>query len=250
MGVDVRRRLAQFGCSWSDYTESAVETIHATYGELLAKNYDAEYIHEARGCGSNARYFRLLPSMVHNGILSKNDIIIIQIIAWERTEVWSGRKHPIINYRSGYNMTDPWFSGKKRNGTILRMKSQAWTWLTYPEEKEYAKQWLLFQDPSFELAVWNSHMLSLQGFLDSEGFKNVFWVYPFSGPSVPEHKRKKVSECPQDMIMPRKFIPVRGWVTDELTLKRPEGEPHDYCHLSQAGHDYVAQKIIDEIGSI
>lgn len=245
-----RRRLAQFGCSWSDYTETDSDPVNATYGEILAKHYDAEYIHEARGCGSNARYFRILPRMVHDGILSTEDIIIIQIIAWERTEVWSGRKYPIIDYRSGFNMTDPWFTHKKRNGTILRMKSEAWEWFDYPEEREYAKQWLLFQDPSFELEVWNSHMLSLQGYLDAKGFKNVFWIYPFSGPNVPEHKRKNTLVYPQDMMIPRNFIGMLGWANDEMTLKTPDGEPHDYCHLSQAGHEHVAQKIIDEIGSI
>lgn len=245
-----RRRLAQFGCSWSDYTESDIESIDATYGEILAKHYDAEYIHEARGCGSNARYFRVLPRMVHGGILSKDDIIVIQIIAFERTEVWSGRKYDVFHYRSRHNMSDPWFTDGKRNGTILRMKVGADAWLTHPEEKEYAKQRIQFSDKSFEVEVWNSHMLSLQGFLDSKGFKNVFWVYTFSGPYVPEHKRKKVAVCPRDMIIPRKFIPIRGWVNDEMTLSTPPGEPHDYCHLSQPGHDYVAQKIIKEIGTI
>lgn len=241
-------KLFQFGCSWSDYTGK----INETYGEILARHYGREYVHEARGCGSNWRYFRLLPQFIHEGKIQKDDIILIQITAFERAEVWSGREYKLIDHRSTQNMTDPWYNyDGKRCGTILRMKVGADKWLAHPEEREFAKQRIQFSEVSWDVTVWNSHMLSLQGLLDYHGFKNVLWLFNYAGPNTPEHKRKRRANIPPMMVRPRNLLGVRGWCRYEYTLPgKTSDEDHDYTHLNQAGHNYVANMIKEHLGDI
>lgn len=240
-------KLFQFGCSWSDYTGNIKET----YGEILAKHYGREYIHEARGCGSNWRYFRLLPQFIHERKIDKEDIILIQITAFERAEVWTGRDYKIIDYRKTQNMTDPWYNHDGvRDGTILRMKAGAEKWFAYPEEKEFAKQRMKFVNNDWDITNWNSHMLSLQGLLDYHGFKNVLWMYTFAGRNIPENKRQRISQVPPMMVRPNNFCGVRGWCRYELTLPGKNDEEHDYTHLNQAGHKYVAGVVQEQLDDI
>lgn len=67
------RTLAVAGCSYSDHTE-----VDRTYGEYLAEAIDYNYLHCARGGGSNPRSLFKLSQAIISGKLKENDIIILQ----------------------------------------------------------------------------------------------------------------------------------------------------------------------------
>jgi enterochelin esterase-like enzyme len=74
------------GCSVSDYTGPEVKKV---YGEILANNINAEYIHHGAGCGSNYRIWRTITRMVMNNEIDKDDIVFIQYTDVSRQEYWS-----------------------------------------------------------------------------------------------------------------------------------------------------------------
>ena len=60
------------GCSVSDYTGLGTKQ---TYGEILAQNIDAEYIHHGAGMGSNYRIWRNITNLVMNNEITEDFLI-------------------------------------------------------------------------------------------------------------------------------------------------------------------------------
>jgi len=67
------RRLAVFGCSFSDYTK-----VKHVYGEYCANALDFSYVHYARGGSSNERMFYAATKSIEDKILVPGDVIVMQ----------------------------------------------------------------------------------------------------------------------------------------------------------------------------
>lgn len=214
------------GCSWSDYTGN----VPKTYGDIISENYGVNYFHEARGCGSNDRWFRVLPQYIENGILQKDDLIILQITAFERTEIWSGRNYKIIDITDPKNMTDPFYKEGKRHGSVIRIKNNAHEWLN-DEEATYSRAKEPLTDRHYSIECFNSRAITLQGYLEHKGFKNVYWLYPMSN-----------MLGFNTMYRPKNLITLMDWKVGKYHL------PNDPTHLNEKGHEYIADKLMRIIG--
>jgi hypothetical protein len=76
-------KLIVAGCSVSDYTN-----VKKVWGEYLAEQLNYEYVHEAAGCGSNYRMWRVLTTHILNGNITANDTVVVQYTTLERNEFW------------------------------------------------------------------------------------------------------------------------------------------------------------------
>lgn len=71
------------GCSVSDRYE-----IKDCYGDFVSRLLEAEYLHLAASSGSNERTWRLVTDCITKGLLTKEDLLIVQYTEVTRTEFW------------------------------------------------------------------------------------------------------------------------------------------------------------------
>lgn len=71
------------GCSVSDRYE-----ITDCYGDHLSTVLEAEYLHLAASSGSNDRTWRRVTDCITKGLLTKEDLLIVQYTEVTRTEFW------------------------------------------------------------------------------------------------------------------------------------------------------------------
>lgn len=172
------------GCSFSDYAN-----VKVVYGEILANFLNAnEYIHEAAGCGSNYRIWRKVVSSILDKKIKKNDYIIVQYTNAERQEIWSPFNNDYSRNENGFSFGDP-FS----NGSILKFKSNSYSWQKHSIEKKFFNMYEKFINIEFELEKFRVNHNMFQTFLSYNGFRNVYFLNSIYAPDyelIDEYKKK------------------------------------------------------------
>jgi len=206
------------GCSVSDYTE-----VKRVYGEILAENIGADYIHHGAGCGSNYRTWRNITNLVMNNEITEDDLILVQYTEPTRQEFWSA----YVNE----NRRD--IREGRCNGDIIRWKFNAHTWhkTNNFEQKFFKLKEEYFTSIEFDLERFEyNHYL----FHNTIVSKNIKIAY----------------------VVPTGYMKGHGWIfrdrfnkngeihiTEDLTFDSLLYLLDDGCHFNQLGHKYVATTI-------
>lgn len=209
------------GCSISDYTK-----VEQVYGEILASNIDADYIHEGAGCGSNYRIWRVITRMVMNNEIDENDVVFVQYTELTRQEYWSA------NIENDDNRFDESRKIKLReqkyNGDIIRWKNDAYTWhktnqweMDFFRLKQNFFTSLEFDEERFEYNHFLFHNLMMSRNIKVAYLVPVGIIY---GPK--KHLFNKNEEI---------------HITEGMTFQYPCIHLQDTGHFNQRGHEYVAK---------
>ena len=170
-------KLVIGGCSFSDWYPG----VEKPWSVKLSERMKLEYLHEARGCGSNYRIWRELTKYIVRGRVSKEDIILIQYTTPNRYEFWSNHEHPIIPITNYRNNSDPFYDRNgKRSGSVIRYKFDAHSWVKGKNEKAFFT--LLENDfihDDFCSEQFAMYQNMFHGFLLSHGFNKFFYLYPY-----------------------------------------------------------------------
>jgi hypothetical protein len=226
------------GCSLSDYTGP---TVNRVYGEILANNITAEYVHHGAGCGSNYRIWRNITRMVMNNEITKDDIVLIQYTNPSREEYWSSAVlSEALDRFDDYKKIE--IREQKYNGDIIRWKPEAHNWhktndseYTFFKLKEEHFTSTEFDEERFEYNHFLFHNLMV-----SKNIKVAYivpdgaWLGGYSGDNV--NLFNKNGEI---------------HITDDMTFLYPGEYLQDAGHWNQKGHEYVAtvlEKFIKEKG--
>jgi|TARA_B110000977_G_scaffold84787_1_gene113227 hypothetical protein len=151
-------KLIVAGCSVSDYTN-----VKKVWGEYLAEQLNYEYVHEAAGCGSNYRMWRVLTTHILNGNITPDDTVIVQYTTLERNEFWS----PIIE--------DDYLRDLQHDGNIIRFKSGSHTWAK-GFEKKLMKLYERFINDDFEKEKFANNHMMFQCLAKEYKIKNLYFV--------------------------------------------------------------------------
>jgi hypothetical protein len=151
-------KLIVAGCSVSDYTN-----VKKVWGEYLAEQLNYEYVHEAAGCGSNYRMWRVLTTHILNGNITANDTVVVQYTTLERNEFWS----PIVE--------NDWLRDPAFNGNIIRFKSGSHTWAK-GSEKKLMKLYERFINDDFEKEKFANNHMMFQCLAKEYKIKNLYFV--------------------------------------------------------------------------
>jgi len=205
-------KLIVAGCSVSDYTQ-----VDNVWGEILAESLNYDYIHEAAGCGSNYRMWRVLTNYILTGKITAKDTVIVQYTTVERNEFWS----PIIQ--------DDWKRELCYDGNILRFKSGSHTWHTGAENK-LMKTYEKFISTEFETEKFiNNHMM-FQCLAKEYGIKNLYFL--------------KVGSYAIDNIPFIDFYRDNYIHYNKLTIEKYHLK-NDNGHLSMLGHEDLAKYVME-----
>jgi len=151
-------KLIVAGCSVSDYTN-----VKKVWGEYLADQLNYEYVHEAAGCGSNYRMWRVLTTHILNGNITANDTVVVQYTTLERNEFWS----PIVEKN--------WLRDPAFDGNIIRFKMHSHSWHNGIESK-LLKLYERFVNTDFEKEKFiNAHM-TFQCLAKEYNIKNLYFI--------------------------------------------------------------------------
>lgn len=151
-------KLIVAGCSVSDYTN-----VKKVWGEYLAEQLNYEYVHEAAGCGSNYRMWRVLTTHILNGNITANDTVVVQYTTLERNEFWS----PIVE--------NDWLRDPAFDGNIIRFKSGSHTWAK-GSEKKLMKLYERFINDDFEKEKFANNHMMFQCLAKEYKIKNLYFV--------------------------------------------------------------------------
>jgi len=215
-------RLLVAGCSFSDYTK-----VSKVYGQYVAEKLGLDYIHEARGCGSNYRIWRTVVNAVLDGKINSNDIIIVQYTNTERQEFWSPYRRPVISITNDENNSDP-YDASKHQGTIIRFKIDSHTWQRNPCEKEFFKLHETFLCEEFEDEKFTVNHNMFQSFMKDKGFKDLYFLL---GGNYAPHNSTYIDYYKKNVI------------NGEHLLRYHL--PKDVWHMSNKGHKHTANLIVD-----
>jgi hypothetical protein len=217
------RKLYVAGCSFSDNLPSP-----RNYGSNLAKNLGFEYVHKAKGIGSNYRMWRHITNAIMNGNLTSNDLLVVQYTNPERREFWSAlprNKHEFHADVSEYY---------DENGTVLKFKMDSHTWQNNEIEKDFMKMYQEnFLSEKFEWEQFNYHNFMFQNMLAYRRIPTVFYYsrYLNNFNVIDEYKNTIFTE-------PQSFINDESTYMDVVT---------DRYHLNDKGHEMLADMLYNFI---
>lgn len=216
-------KLYVAGCSFSDNLPSP-----RNYGSKLANLLGYEYVHKAKGIGSNHRMWRHITNAVMNGELTSNDLLVMQYSGPERREFWSAiprdRSEEHADISEYYD----------DNGTILKFKMDSYSWQNNQIEKDFMK---LYQDNflsvKFEREVFDYNNFMFQSMLAYYKIPTVFYAsrYLNDYAVINEFKDTVYYE-------PQEFINNESTYVNIVT---------DRYHLNDEGHTKLAEMLFDHI---
>ena len=221
----MKNKLFVAGCSISDYT-----WVQETYGEILAKQIEFDYVHEGAGGGSNYRIWRKISNHIIDGYLKDNDILIVQYTEAVRNEFWSA--FPDTRVYDQFPNQPKNADESHDNGTVIRYKYGAWHWQNFNEEKHFFTQYeknfvnIKFAQENFRVNNYN-----FQQMLKNHNIKTVFLTTPRNGPGV--HSEEYII----DYFKPYEFVD-NSMKDDKFNLKE-----NDKGHFSQLGHSNMAEEL-------
>ncbi len=214
------------GCSMSDYTGLGTKQ---TYGEILAQNIDAEYIHHGAGMGSNYRIWRNITNLVMNNEITEDDLILIQYTQPSRQEFWSGLIEDDDNKRfMGPNKQET--RELKYNGDIVRWKSNMNLYGMNNLEKKFFKlKEEYFTSTEFDLERFEYNHYLFHNTIVSKNIKIAYIVMDCGiAKFIDRFNKNEEIHIPEDMST--KIYPT----SKDIHLL------DDGCHLNQLGHIHLA----------
>lgn len=208
-------KLIVAGCSVSDYTN-----VKKVWGEYLAEQLNYEYVHEAAGCGSNYRMWRVLTTHILNGNITPDDTVIVQYTTLERNEFWSP------------NVENDWLRDPAFGGDIIRFKSGSHAWSKGSEAK-LMKLYERFISDDFEKEKFiNNHMM-FQCLAKEYNIKNLYFI------KVGAYGLEDLSFLNQYknnfFVYSNIFDDIKNHIKD------------DPYHLSDTGHELLSTMIYNKI---
>jgi hypothetical protein len=221
------KKLCVAGCSFSDYTK-----VEKTYGEILAKNLNYEYIHEGAGCGSNWRIWRTVTKHIMDGVLTADDLLIIQYTENSRNEFWSSLPNRYFkNTIDNLCVIDRSYD----NGAVIRYKVGASVWQDNVEEKEFFNIYeSYFVNSKFENERFKVNNYNFQHMLKNNNI-NVIFITSDRTPLRPKYIL--------DHYQPYEFVDI---LTEERRLKF-DLTLNDQGHMNQEGHYDLADRLYKHI---
>jgi hypothetical protein len=224
------RKLCVAGCSFSDYTK-----VEKTYGEILAKKLNYEYIHEGAGCGSNWRIWRKVSNHILDGILTPDDLLIIQYSNNTRNEFWSRFSNSFFeNTIDSLCIVDKSYD----NGTIVRYKFDSAKWQYNEEEKNFFTMYENnFINEKFEEEKFRAHNYNFQHMLKNNNINTIFLI------------SDRINIMPPDVLVHFKNHEFHDQLTSERKLKY-NLSPDDWTHMNQEGHYYLAERLYVHINNL
>jgi len=208
-------KLIVAGCSVSDYTN-----VKKVWGEYLARHLNYEYVHEAAGCGSNYRMWRVLTTHILSGNITANDTVVVQYTTLERNEFWS----PIVE--------NDWLRDPAFSGDIIRFKSRSHTWAK-GSEKKLMKLYERFINDDFEKEKFANNHMMLQCLAKEYKIKNLYFV-------------KLGAYGLEDLL----FLPQyknNFFNYSDIFNKSENHITNDQYHLSNIGHELLSTMIYNKI---
>jgi hypothetical protein len=204
------------GCSFSSNFNLDADICWPVF---LSKQLNCSVINESRVQGSNWRIWRTITNHILQGTVNNKDTVVIQYTELHRQEVWS----PIAPHVLDKTVEEPYDGGKLfkfKFGSHMYGKGL---------EKPLSQMLLRCSNEKYEVDRFTVHHNMFCGFLESKGFKKVYFLDttygPFNDPSV--HK----SSYP--------IINGRHLLEHHL--------PDDPWHLSELGHRRAANLVLNFI---
>jgi hypothetical protein len=205
------------GCSMSDYTGAEVERV---YGEILAENIGADYIHHGAGCGSNYRTWRNITNLVMNNEITEDDLILVQYTDPTRQEFWSAY------------VNEHFTREQKYNGDIIRWKFNAHKWHnTNDFEHKFLKlKEEHFTSTEFDLERFEYNHYLFHNTIVSKNIKIAYIVMDYGiAKFIDRFNKNEEIHIPEDMST--EIYPM----SKDIYLL--DG---DKSHLNQLGHIHLA----------
>lgn len=208
-------KLVVAGCSVSDYTN-----VNKVWGDYLSNLLECDYLHEAAGCGSNYRMWRVLTTCILNGNITPNDVVIVQYTTLERNEFWSPK------------IEDDYLRDLQYDGNIIRFKSHSYTWHKGSEAK-LMKLYERFINDNFEKEKFlNNHMM-FQCLAKEYNIKNLYFV--------------KVGAYGLEDLKLLDQYKNNFFSYSDIFNTRANHIENDPYHLSDIGHKALADNIFNNI---
>lgn len=225
-------KLFVAGCSISDYTK-----VSKVYGEFLAEKLGCEYVHEAAGCGSNWRIWRVITNHIMAGNLTSDDLLVVQYTGREREEFWSSFDQPAYAFRPHAIDHLTVIDKFKDDGHIIRFKSGADEWQHNPEECDFFKTYeKYFVNIQFEKERFRAHNFLFQNMLLMRNIRTIF-VYS-----------KRTAPTPMSSILPEFQSLVFTEPIDDIS--KYDLSSTDPGHMNQSGHEVFAEWLYDHINKL
>lgn len=213
-------KLIVAGCSVSDYTN-----VNKVWGEYLADQLGYEYLHEAAGCGSNYRIWRVLASHIRKNIITPDDTVVVQYTTLERNEFWSPSDSTVEprHHRDEYD-----------NGSLIRYKVDSHNW-HFGYESKLMKIYDRFINLKYEEEKFINNHLMFQCLMKEYKIKNLYFV--------------KVGGYGQESLTLLDCYKDNYKVCQNIFDNHQNHLLNDSCHLSSTGHKLLADIIFNKIKS-
>ena len=235
------------------------------YGQILANQIGADYIHHSVDGGSNYRIWRKITQMVMNNditdkynmpppeeVITKDDIVIIQYTQSCREEFFS-LKNPqeITNIRDEVEECEV-----DDDGNIIRFKldSHSIPHLNKYEKKFFELKEKYFTSINFDKEKFEYHHYLFHNLMMSKGIKVVYLMSskrPLSNYGFKDRNLfNKNGELHLNLFEDDEHLPSRWRKNHDEYLRHMDGAI-DHYHFSKEGHKYVAielEKFIKEKG--
>ena len=212
--------LCVAGCSFSDYVKT-----DKVYGEYLAETLGMNYIHQGAGVGSNWRIWRKIYDHIKQGLITSNDLLIVQYTISERQEFYSRFRDDeeqtmSMPYREPYG-----------DGDIVRYKMDSYKWQKFDQDRQFFK---MYQDDHVDIEFaeeqFECHHTMFQHFLLSNNITTIFFksAYRYDLDLLPEFEQ--ISFQKRDCSDPPYNL-----------------SEADTSHMNQEGHKALSSLLFDHI---
>jgi hypothetical protein len=215
MEDSIKMKLVVGGCSFSSSFNIRLEE---SWPALVAKQLNCDLLDEAAIAGSNYRIWRKIVNYIVEGVVTKDDTLIIQYTESHRTELFSpikrrlehdDRHSPAESYHDGYILKNKW--GLELTGI--------------GDEKKIGIMTRKFSCDQFDYERFSVEHTMFQGYLKSLGFNHVYFL--IGGPYTPNINN--ITQYP--------IIDCSDTLKYHLT--------NDIHHMNAVGHKTVTQRILD-----
>jgi hypothetical protein len=218
-------KLYVAGCSFTDNLP-----IPHNYGSKLATLLGLEYVHKARGIGSNHRMWRHLTNAIMDKQLTSDDLLVVQYTNPERREFWSAIP------RSKEELHADCSEYYDEDGTILKFKMDSYYWQNNKIEKDFMKMYEEnFLSIKFEQEVFNYQNFMFQSMLLQHKIPTVFLYSRYNNNFYVNNEYK-----PHIFYEPKSFIDDESTYMDVI---------NDRYHLNERGHTRLADMLHEHIKS-
>ena len=223
-------KLMVAGCSFSDRCH-----VIKSYGDYLGEMLGAEYIHEGAGCGSNARIWRVVTKAVMDGVLTSDDLLVVQYTEIIRSEMWTDSEDSqlsltprIPDVLRDITPRDKYAHG----GDILRIKSDSHIWQEFENERKF-------------LELHNNHHVSSEFAYEQAMTQNFNFQHMLHHCNIPTIFLHALSYGEELHAKNYHNFPTVVYTDDTVRENNHQLSDTDSWHINARGHQYIAQKLTD-----